>query len=119
MTNLKYNFGPGVTLSLAVSAPATPASGDPCRYGTLCGVAERAVDTAGNTTVNFGPIVATLSVKGVDGSGNSAVAAGDKLYYTDGDTPPVAKKTTGTFIGYALATVGSSSTASIDVLVSR
>lgn len=119
MTNLKYLFGPTVNLSVACSDPTTPASGDPVRYGTLCGVAERAESADGLCTVNFGPIVATLSVKGVDGSGNVAVAAGDKLYYTDGDTPKVAKKTTGTFIGFALAAVTSGSTGSIDVLVAR
>jgi predicted RecA/RadA family phage recombinase len=119
VTNLKYNYGPGVTLNVAASDPASPTSGAPVRFGTLCGVAERDMDASSNTLINVGPIVATLSVKGVDGSGNSAVAVGDKLYYTDADTPKVAKKTTGTFIGFALATVGSSSTASIDVLVSR
>lgn len=116
-TNIKYLFGPCITLSVAATDPTTPASGDPLRLGEICGVAERDEDAAGNATANFGPVAATLSVKGVDGSGNSAVALGDKLYYVDADTPKISKKATGHFFGYALGTVGSGSTASIDVLI--
>ena len=113
--NLKFQGTHGI--NTVPTAPASPASGDPVRVGKACGVAVNAKDGNGNTVVDFGPSVYALSVKGIDGSGNSAVAVGDELFYTDGDTPPVSKKATGTHIGFALATVGSSLTATVNVLV--
>lgn len=116
--NVKYK--PGWQLSVACSHPATPASGDPVRYGEMTGIALTDEGDGGNestnTTVDFGPFVAEFSVKGVDGSGNSAVAVGDKLYYTDADTPVLNKKNTGRFFGYALGAVSSGATAAIPVL---
>ena len=64
-----------------------------------------------------------LSVKGVDGGGNSAVAVGDRLYYTDADTPPISKKATGRPVGFAVetetspGTVSSGATTTIPVLL--
>lgn len=109
-------FEPGYELSVACSDPTTPASGDPVRYGNMTGVCVVAEDAAGKASVNFGPFAATFSVKGVDGSGNSAVAIGDALWYVDGDTPKLSKKSAGYFFGIALETVGSGSTATIQVL---
>lgn len=107
-------FEKGVQLSLTCTDPTTPASGDPVLCGQIPGVALTAERTDGTTTVKTDG-TATLSVKGIDGSGNSAVAAGDILYYVTGDTPKISKKTTGVRFGYALATVGSGSTATIEV----
>lgn len=111
---------PGYRLSVVCSSPATPASGDPVRFGALTGVAETAESAGGNatgyTTVYFGPCVANVSVKGVDGGGNSAVAVGDTIRFTDGDTPQLNKKSTGYFFGVAMETVGSGATATIKVL---
>ncbi len=117
-SNIKYK--PGWQLSVICSHPTTPASDDPVRYGEMTGIALTDKGEGGNestkTTVDFGPFVAELSVKGIDGSGNSAVAVGDKLYYTDDDTPVLNKKSTGKFYGYALETINSGSTATIQVL---
>lgn len=108
---------PGEQLNVVCSHPATPVAGDPVRYGEMTGIALTAEGAGGNisteTTVLFGAYTATHSVKGIDGSGNIAVAVGDKLYYTDADTPPLSKKATGRFYGHALGTVGSSATATI------
>lgn len=116
-TNIKME--PGYRLSVVCSDPATPATGDPVRFGNMVGIAltdeGEGQNAATETTVYFGPCVVSLSVKGVDGSGNSAVAVGDSLYYVDADTPKVSKKASGYFVGFALATVGSGSTATIDV----
>jgi len=110
---------PGDQMNVVVSHPTSPVTGDPVRYGQMTGIALTDEGEGGNisteTTVDFGPYIATHSVKGIDGSGNSAVAVGDKLYYPDADTPPLSKKDTGYFYGYAMATVGSSSTATIAV----
>jgi predicted RecA/RadA family phage recombinase len=102
--------------AVACSNPTTPASGDPVRYGYLTGVAITDERTAGDTTVDFGPKEWDLSVKGVDDSGNSAVAVGDVIYYVDADTPKLSKKSTGYLFGIAMETVGSGSTDTIRVL---
>jgi predicted RecA/RadA family phage recombinase len=106
---------------VACSHPATPASGDPVRFGEMTGVAlvtegDGGQAAATDTTVLFGGFVGTFSVKGVDGGGNSAVAAGDKLYYVDADTPVLSKKATGRFFGFANGAITSGSTATIEVI---
>lgn len=117
-------FKDGDFLSVTCSHPTTPASGDPVRYGEMVGVATTAERTDGTTSVTFKG-VHLLSVKGIDGSGNSAVAVGDKLYYTDADTPPISKKDTGRFVGYAVetktnaGTVASAATTTIPVRLSN
>lgn len=113
--NLKYGNVDG--LRVVCTDPAVPASGDPVRYGEMTGVALTAEDSGGLTQVDFRPgRVWNLSVKGVDGGGNSAVAEGDKLYYVDADTPKISKKATGRFFGYAQSTITSGSTATIAVV---
>lgn len=123
-TNQRRNRGD--VLSLAVKSGVV--SGDPVVCGQLPGVAETSRDSNGRATVNTRGVYA-VSVKGVDGGGNSAVAAGDKLYYVDGDTPPVSKKATGVYFGTAVDTdppgtgatptnlIASGSTATIQVRI--
>ena len=109
---------PGTILSVVVSNPAAPVTGDPVRYGERTGVALTDEGEGGNgateTTVNFGPFVGKFSVKGTDG-GNSAVAVGDSIYYVDADTPKLSKTASGYFFGFALETVGAGSTGTIEV----
>lgn len=109
------------TASLVCSDPATPSSNDPVLCGQIPGVAlidEHASGTvlAGQTTVALDGVF-ELSVKGVDGSGNSAVAVGDILYYVAADTPKLSKKATGVRFGYAREAVSSGATTSIDVQI--
>lgn len=110
---------PGYYLSVVCTHPTTPSSGDPVRFGERTGIAMTDESAGGNatgyTTVYFGPCVAELSVKGIDDSGNSAVAVGDSIYYVDADTPVLSKKASGYFVGFALGTVGSGQTATINV----
>jgi len=114
--NLVYNGSDG--LPLVCSDPATPASGDPVRYGEKCGVALTAEYADGVTPVDVTPgHCYDLSVKGIDGGGNSAVALGDKIYYVDADTPKLSKKATGRLFGYAMAAITSGSTATITVML--
>lgn len=107
-------YKPGWHLSVAATNPTTPASGDPVRFGQLTGVAMTDKGKSGNpstlTSIYFGPGVFTFSVKGVDDNGNSAVAAGDSIFYVDGDTPKLSKKATGYFFGFAIGAVNSGST---------
>lgn len=102
--------------SVACSDPTTPAKNDPVRLGNMTGVCLVTEDSAGNATIDFGPGEWSLATKGIDGNGNSAIAIGDALYYTDGDTPKINKKTTGTPFGIALGAVGSGNNGTINVL---
>lgn len=116
MTNSGFN-GESWKQSVVCSHPTTPASNDPVRLGVVCGVAAKAEDAAGLTSVNFGPGVFSVSVKGANDAGNSAVAPGDQIFYVDADTPVLSKKQTSqaTF-GIALEAVTSGATATIKVL---
>jgi predicted RecA/RadA family phage recombinase len=105
-------------LTIAVSHPSSPTSGTPVRVGNFCGVAIADKGSDGKTTIRTRGVV-SVSVRGVDGGGNSAVAVGDKLYYVDADTPPISKKNSGAFFGYALQTVSAGATATIDVLLAN
>lgn len=108
------------TLSVAASDPTTPASGDPIRFGVLTGVAVQDEGEGGNVsgevTMDFSGSAWDLSVKAVDGSGNSAIAKGDALFYVDADTPKLSKKSTGYFYGFALEAIAEGETATIQVL---
>lgn len=109
-------YGTGRFLSVVATDPATPASGDPVLVGQLPGVATVDEGEGGNVSIDTAGVY-NLSVKGVDGSGNAAVSAGDILYYVTADTPKLSKKATGVRFGYALEAVGSSQTATIAVKV--
>lgn len=106
----------GTHLSLVATDPASPVSGDPVLVGQLPGVALTSKRSDNTTSIQTDGVW-NLSVKGIDGGGNSAVAVGDLLYYVTGDTPKLSKKTSGVRYGYAMATVGSGSTATIAVKV--
>lgn len=112
--NVLYDHGDQI--SEICSDPTTPASGDPVIVGQIPGVALTSERADGTTTLKRNGS-ATLSVKGVDGSGNSAVAVGDILYYVSADTPKISKKATGVRFGYALGAITSGSTATIEVLL--
>lgn len=101
---------------IQVPVAAGTLSGDPQVSGQIAGVAVEDRDASGNTVLDRRGTY-NLSVKGIDQVGNSAVAVGDILYYFTGDTPPISKKNTGVRFGYALGTVGSSLTATIEVLL--
>lgn len=119
-TNIKRYLQNHFALPVVVTNPTTPASGDPVRYGELTGIALTTEGEGGNaateTTVEFGACIVSVSVKGVDGAGNSAVAAGDAIYYVDADTPKLSKKATGYFFGFAHAAVNTGATATIEVM---
>lgn len=93
---------PVTRIGVVATDPASPTSGSPCRFGSkVVGVAEGDMDSTTSITVLNTDCIAELSVKAVDGGGNSAVAAGDVLYYVDGDTPKLSKKTSGVAFGIA------------------
>lgn len=107
-------FDKGDQLSVAVSHPATPVSGNPVRVGVIGGVALTDERTDGTTSVKFNGVV-DVSVKAINGGGNSAVAVGDQIYYVDADTPVLSKKNTGAVYGVALEAITSGATDTIRV----
>lgn len=110
-------FASSDVLRVAVASPTV--SGDPVVIGAMGGgVAITDYDADdGKATVDFAGVY-DLSVKGIDGAGNVAVAVGDPLYFTTGDTPVLSKKSSGIFFGYALEAVESGATATINVRLS-
>jgi predicted RecA/RadA family phage recombinase len=111
-TNKKFDSAK----TLVVPVPVGTVSGDPVVYGNRPGVALTTRDAAGNATVQFDGVF-TLSVKGVNGTGNVAVAAGDILYHVAADTPKLSKKDTGVRFGYAMGAVTTGTTSTIDVIL--
>jgi predicted RecA/RadA family phage recombinase len=108
-------FAEGAPLSVIVPSPTK--SNDPIILGSLGGVALTDYNAVtGKATVAFEGVW-DLSVKAVNSSGNSAVAAGDEIYYVSGDTPPLSKKTAGggVFFGHALEAVTGGATDTIMV----
>lgn len=114
-TNMVYKWTE--TLPLTCTSPTTPASGDPVLCGQIPGVALEDEDGDGVTTVALDGVF-NLAVKGENAGGNTAVAAGDLIYYEAGQTPPLNKDSTnGVRFGYALAAVSSGTTTTIAVRV--
>jgi predicted RecA/RadA family phage recombinase len=96
---------------------ASVASGDPIVIGIVPGVALTSSETTTNKVTLKTDGVFNLSVKGIDGGGNSAVAAGDIIYHVQADTPKLSKKATGVRFGYALDPVTSAATTTIRVKI--
>lgn len=117
MKNKRYDT---YQLPVAVTHPTAPDSGDPVRCGDLTGVAIVDEGDGGNaaadTSVDFGPGVWSMQVTGVDGSGGSAIALYDKLYYVDATAPRLSKDTGGKLFGYAMGTLASGVSGTMNVL---
>lgn len=105
-----------MNVTRGLTVPSGVVSGDPVVSGFIPGVAviNRASD--GKATVQLDGVY-DLSVKGIDQSGNSAVAEGDIIYYVSGDTPKLSKKNTGVPFGRALGAVTSAATTTIPVQI--
>jgi hypothetical protein len=120
-SNIRRYLNEKFKLSVPVSHPAAPDSGDPVRFGSLTGIALTDEGDGGNaaadTTVDFGAMEVTVAVNAINNDGNSAISVGDALYYVDADTPNISKKTTdGYFFGFAMEAVTSGEEAEIRVL---
>lgn len=105
-------------LTLAVASGTL--SGDVVHIGDgIVGIALTDRDANGNASVRFGSArtVVTATVRGVDGSGNSAVAIGNRIFSVSADTPKLSKKATGALFGYALGTVSSGASTAIQILM--
>jgi predicted RecA/RadA family phage recombinase len=119
-TNLYQD--PGNVLSVVVTNPAAPDSGDPVRFGSLTGLAITDEGDGGNaateTTVHFGQFVAKFYVDDTSGSG---IAVGANVFYDDTATGSPASNlnddsANGYHFGFALEAVGNNATTEILVL---
>ena len=117
--NLIQNGNPDVKVRLTVGS--TIESGDPVEINYLHGVAitdYNAPNADGKATVRLPGItcVYDMLVEAVDGSGNSAVAVGDRIFYDTAATIKLNKDVTnGLLFGYALETITSGSSDTIHV----
>jgi predicted RecA/RadA family phage recombinase len=108
-------FDKGDALSVVCTDPASGITSNmPVLLGQLGGVAQTSQRTDNTTSVAFVGVF-LLSVKGVNGSGNTAIAAGDTIFYVTGDTPKLSAKATGVKYGTALDPVVSGATTTIRV----
>lgn len=113
--NVVYNKGD--RLAVVCTQPASPVSGDPVLYGAQPGVALTNKDPNDNkTSVQFCG-VATFSVKGYNGSANTAIAEGDVVYYKAGSTPVLTVDSSGVRFGVAMGAVTSGATTTIPVRI--
>lgn len=115
-SNLKQHDGR--VLHGAASDPATPTSGTAVVLGQIPGVAITGEGEGGNASGEVSidtEGVYSMSVTGVDGSGNAAIAIGDIIYLDGGVLN--ADDTNGVRWGYALGAVASGATTTINVKV--
>lgn len=110
--NQRFEFADKLSLPVASGR----VSGDPAVSGQIPGVCLIDRDANGNATIHLTGVY-DLAVNGVDGSGNAAVAIGDILYYTAGDTIKLSKKTTGVRFGYAMGALASGANGTIPVKI--
>jgi len=99
--------GPGNIINLSFANTVT--AGQPVVAGQIAGVTVHGFGGVPGPVYTKGEF--TLSVKGVDASGDAAVNVGDALYFVAEDTPPISKKNTGVLFGYALSAVEAGATA--------
>ena len=108
---------PGYQMTVVVTDPAAPNSGDPVRFGLLTGVAllDEGAGGAGatETVVDFGPGVWDLPVTDEVGGG---VAVGDVVFYKDGIDGLTNDPSSTYFFGYALEAVGIGATTTVNVM---
>lgn len=115
--NIKYEEGNQLVVAPTAAIGARVASGDPVVLGQLPGVAlvdgSDTVANRGTATVKFDG-VALLTVYGHDGTSNTAVAAGDIVYF---DAGTVNVRRAAVRYGYALDPVTSGSRTAIRVKI--
>lgn len=113
--NIKVRLN-SITWPVVVTDPATPASGDPVRFGSLTGIAMLDEGAGGvaatETVVEFGTYIADHAVNDHVGGG---IAVGATVFYVDA-ADRLENDTSGTPYGIALEVVGAGATTTIAVL---
>lgn len=113
-TNQRYKWGSNPD----VPVPVGTLSGDPLLFGGIPCVAHIDRQDDGTASVcREGSFM--LTVKAINGSGNSAVAVEDVIYFDNAATPKLNKVATGTRFGVALTTLATGTTGEVEVLLSK
>lgn len=111
----------GRHLSVAATAPATPASGDPVIVNDLPGVALTAERSDGTVTIDTEGAfdLAVSAVSGTAGSTSTAIPFGGRLYYFDAGSAvsKLNRQSTGIPFGFALGSFNAGSGGTIPVKV--
>ena len=86
-------------------------SGDPCRIGSIPGVALTDADANGRVVLQkdgiFELLVAGKDSSGVSGADASVnVTGGDEIFFAEGNTPPLSKRAGGIHFGWAIGDSG-------------
>ena len=113
--------GKGSVLQATNGSGSAIASGQPMLVGDqgLAGVCLEDIAAAGVGSVEVPPgVVFDYPCKGHNGSADTAIAVGDKVYFSAGDAFCDVDSAAALF-GYALEAVASGATATIEVLLAR
>lgn len=113
--NQRYKFGQNPD----VPVPVGTLSGDPLLFGgDIPCVAN--IDRQDDGTASVCMVGSfDLTVKAINGSGNSAIAIGDKIYFDNAATPKLNKVATGIVFGRALTTLTTGTTGTVEVLLGK
>jgi len=116
MMNARYKDGRNID----VPVPVGTKGGDPLVLGTgaikIPAVAN--IDRLDDGTASVTRVGSFLmQVQAIDGSGNSAVAVLDPIYFNSGATPKLNKNAAGVAWGVALTTLASGTTGEVEVLL--
>jgi predicted RecA/RadA family phage recombinase len=106
---------PGNAIPLTVTAGAK--SGDPMVVGVLPCHCETDADATTNVASCKLRGIFNYTVNAINAGGNSAVAQGDQLYYTAGDTIKLSKKVAGVPFGVAWEPLAGGATGVIGVII--
>lgn len=104
---------PGYQRAVVVTYPTSPVSGGVCLYGKLAGIALTDERAAGDTTVDFGPYVVSISVTD---NVTGGIAKGAPLFASETSPVVVSNTSSGVFFGYADEIVASGATSTIRVI---
>jgi predicted RecA/RadA family phage recombinase len=115
MATNKVQDGRFIYIATASSAE----SGDPMVIGSYlpCVLLTDADSDDSNKATVATEGVFDLSVEAVDNDGNSAVSAGDAIYYDSGNDPVLTKKSDGEYFGIALESLATGTTGTINVML--
>ncbi len=111
---IRYGFGAYVQ-NVVCDYPTTPKAGDLVRVGDAIGYALTDEDSAGYTSVDFGPREIEGTVAAATGN---AITVGEKIYFKDQSAPLTNDSSGNKFCGYALGAVDAAASKSIKVLKS-
>lgn len=112
-TNIKRDRSSDVRVELTVGASKSAGAVEIISEMPVLLLEDSDSDNKATCVIPGCGITAELSVVGANNAGNSAVAVGDKIYNDSGTYNKDA--TNGVLIGFALGTVGSGATATIEV----